>query len=339
MKKHFIIIALMIVLPTLIDAGEITPYKFSEADIPSLNNLYTIPQSSRYTVATDDKAADTIYHLSKPPTKSYPIVCICDGSSSRDSILSSIHIHRYFLQEILDLGCATLTVEKHGVDGNNIDLDRFISHYTRTQRLKDHQSVIAHLTHHKPHGWNGKLVFIGVSEGGPIALRLTEKYSADTIATVIWSGAGDFCWQEELWAFIEDLKCKGPWWLKLLTKVHRFIPLPIGLPRDKESFDDTVAHIIQNPTDEKEFMGMTYAYLADAFTFPKVNYHHLCTPLLVVTGAHDSIIDSSDEFVRKAHEAQCPITYLRVSDMDHYIRKRPDIVAASFKWLHEKLEI
>ena len=45
------------------------------------------------------------------------------------------------------------------------------------------------------------------------------------------------------------------------------------------------------------------------------------TPYLVVAGVKDSIIDSSDAFVRRAKEVGVPVTYMRISDMDHYVRK------------------
>lgn len=32
-----------------------------------------------------------------------------------------------------------------------------------------------------------------------------------------------------------------------------------------------------------------------------------------------------------------PITYLRVEDMDHYVRRRPDIIEQSFEWLKHQL--
>ena len=55
-------------------------------------------------------------------------------------------------------------------------------------------------------------------------------------------------------------------------------------------------------------------------------------PYLVVSGALDTIIESSDEFV-KAQDKGTPISYHRIPDMDHYVRKRPDVIGDSFKWL------
>lgn len=56
-----------------------------------------------------------------------------------------------------------------------------------------------------------------------------------------------------------------------------------------------------------------------------------------MTGTEDSIIASSDLFVQKARDAGAPITYFRIDGMDHYVRKRPDVIDRSFEWLKQQL--
>lgn len=60
---------------------------------------------------------------------------------------------------------------------------------------------------------------------------------------------------------------------------------------------------------------------------------------MIISGALDSFIKSSDAFVQKAQAAGVNITYMRIADMDHYIRRRPDVIAKSFEWLKEKLRL
>jgi acetyl esterase/lipase len=84
---------------------------------------------------------------------------------------------------------------------------------------------------------------------------------------------------------------------------------------------------------EKEFMGMTYRYHADALTYPSPEYHAIRAPFLVVVGTLDPFIDSCDAFVEKAGTAGAQITYIRVPDMDHYVRTRLDIIEQTFEWL------
>jgi acetyl esterase/lipase len=102
-------------------------------------------------------------------------------------------------------------------------------------------------------------------------------------------------------------------------------------------FDAHVLEIIANPSPDLWMGGMTYLYHADAFQRPPVDYSKIKAPFLVVAGAEDSIIDSCDRFVQKCLDARAPMTYFRVGEMDHYIRKRPDIIDKSFDWLRQKI--
>ena len=93
---------------------------------------------------------------------------------------------------------------------------------------------------------------------------------------------------------------------------------------------------LKNRSAQLQFLGMTYKYHADALAdYPAPAYQQLRTPFLVVAGDKDSSVASTDAFVQKAQKVGSPIKYIRVNGMDHYIRKREDIVTASFNWLAE----
>ena len=68
----------------------------------------------------------------------------------------------------------------------------------------------------------------------------------------------------------------------------------------RQHYDALMDTIILNPTCDEYFLGMTYKYHADAMLYPKVDYKKIRTPFLVVAGAQDTIIHSSDAFVEKA---------------------------------------
>lgn len=311
---------------------EITPHKFEE-ELPN----YEIPATSRFKASrSGEEENDIVFYRSLPDSENYPIAILCGGSTDKEHVSSIIHFHRYFLQECKDLGLGVVTVEQWGVDGNDIDQEEFITHYTRTQRLRDHRDVIAHLKANPFEGWNGKLVFIGVSEGGPIVTSLSAEYAEDTIAVINWSGAGDWKWRDELWVFLQRL-------VEINPDCPHSVPLSdcemcSELMTTRDKFDDLMDLIIQNPTPNEYFLNMTYLYHADAQAYPNYKYEQLLRPFLVVTGALDTIIDSSDEFVVKAHAAGAPVTYMRIGDMDHYVRKRPDVIKASFAWLQDQLK-
>ncbi|MEI8366164.1 MAG: hypothetical protein WCF65_07070 [Parachlamydiaceae bacterium] len=299
---------------------------------------YNIPSSIRFTIERENNEPPIVYYFSHPDVidKSYPILVLCEGSSSKRDIGSVFFIRNYFSERVIPLHVGYLTVEKWGVDGNQIDEEEFWNHYSRSQRLKDHLKVIKQLEAEPPSGWNGKLIFIGVSEGGPLITDLSIL-SPNTLATINWVGAGDWSWADELWQFFEDWKEKS-FWVRLYDAVPRWLPFSPDVPQTRWEFDTLVQEIICNPTPSLFMGGMTYLYHADAFQIPSIDYSQIHSPFLVVEGTKDSSIISCDQFVQKAQEANAPITYFRIEGMDHWIRKRPDVIDQSFEWLKAQLQ-
>lgn len=329
MKTVFLFINLIIACACY--AEEITPYKFTDS-LP----YYEVPASSQFAVNRSEIAApDVICYFSAPKSDSYPIAILCGGSSSAEDVQSIIHVHRYLLQEFLDLNVGVITLEQRGVNGNEVNVKEFIKHYTRSNRLKDHQLVLDYLMLNPPKGWNGDFIFLGVSEGGPIVTSLTELYSGNTLATVNWSGAGEWSWREELWVFLQKLITDNP------ECPHQVKLQDCKICSEqitsRHHYDTLMDSMILNPTFDEYFLGMTYKYHADAMLYPKIDYKKIHTPFLVVAGAQDTIIHSSDAFVEKAKSSGVNVTYLRVEDMDHYVRKRPDIINQTFEWLKSQL--
>lgn len=297
---------------------------------------YDIPTAIRFTIEREDGELPIVYYFSPPDNNDpYPILILCDGSSSKGDIRSVFFIRECLEDRILPLQVGYLTIEKWGVDGNEVDENAFWSHYTRSQRLADHLKTIRHLQEEPPSGWNGKLVFVGVSEGGPLVTDLSIL-CPDTIATVNWVGAGDWNWSDELWQFFETWKDHS-FWMRLYDAIPRWLPFSSDIPQTREEYDALVQHIIQNPVLDQFLAGMTYLYHADAFQKPTVDYTKIHSPFLVVEGTDDSSIASCDQFIQKALEAGAPVTYLRIEGMDHWIRKRPDVIDQSFDWLKKQL--
>lgn len=104
------------------------------------------------------------------------------------------------------------------------------------------------------------------------------------------------------------------------------------LPKSRNDHDQAMMRPLK--TVNLKLAGMTYKYHHDAvIVYPKPAYEKIKTPYLVVAGTKDSIIDSSNAFVQKAQKAGAPVTYMRISDMDHYVRKKEDVINDSFDWL------
>ncbi|MCP4922677.1 MAG: alpha/beta hydrolase [bacterium] len=245
---------------------------------------------------------------------------------SRDNLVSVIHAHRYFLEEILNTGCALVTLEQIGVSYDKIDANLFFKHYTRTQRYNDHLDTINHFKNNPPENWDGRFVLLGISEGGHVVTQLSEELGDEVIATILWSAAGDHTWEDEVWDFLQEIDVPKD--------------LEINLPQTRDALHDVFEACLSNPTADEEYLFMTNKYMADAIQYPLPNYEKLSgKKILVVTGANDSLIMSSDTFVEKAREVGVEITYHRIENMDHYIRLRPDVYNKTFKWLRDKTAI
>lgn len=312
---------------------------------------YEIPPSCIFSCERPiEKAPNIRYYFSPPPstTKKFPIAVLCTGSSQKDKLHSVIHFHRFYLQEFLDLGIGVLTIEQWGIDGDEkIDKEEFWNHYTRSQRLDDHKQVLWHLSENKPAGWNGKLIFLGVSEGGPIVLALTNHFKNSTLATMNFCGAGLYSWQKELFDFMQDLLPTAPWHLRtgirgleLINMLpEKIIPSSSFLLSDEKKFCSFMENdILNNPTTDKDFLGMSYKYHADAIKFEEPNFEVFQNvPLLVVAGSKENL-NSCDAFVKMAENYKAKITYKKIEGMDHYIRRRPDAIQECFEWLKNQLD-
>lgn len=260
---------------------------------------YNIPPSIRFTIDREENALPIVYYFTPPDAaQDYPILLLCEGSSSKGDVRSVFFIREYFAERVQPLQVGYLTIEKWGVDGNEINEKEFWNHYSRSQRLEDHLRVIEHLKEHPPSGWNGNLIFIGVSESGPLVTDLSTMCS-NTIATINWVGAGDWSWADELWQFFESWK-QNSFWMRLYDSIPRWLPFSSDIPPTRQEFDALVEHIIHNPTPNESMGGMTYFYHADAFLKPAVDYSKIQAPFLVVKGTADSDIESCDQFVHKA---------------------------------------
>lgn len=186
-----------------------------------------------------------------------------------------------------------------------------------------------YLKKNPPTGWNGKLAVLGVSEGGPIATQLNEQNRA-ILATVLWSGAIDTSWRDTLWLDMHE--------------VYNTVCVPQKNPVNdcydiatKNAFESRINYALTNPSSESYFFNMTNMYVADGVNFPTPSYQKLHGNILVVTGVKDTIIGSSDDFVKKANISRLNIEYWRVESMDHSIRNHPDLIDNSFAWLSNKL--
>lgn len=291
----------------------------------SLSNAYSFES---YSISRNKPSEPNInFYLSKPSVQSYPIVILVGGSTDKEHLASILWFHNYFSKELSSAMLGAVSVEGWGINGHDISESEFMNHYTRTQILHDCQYVIDYIRKHPPIGWNGKLGLLGVSEGGNIAIELNEDLKNNVLATVLWSGASDLSWRDELWANMQEIH-------GTISNCDFQDCKDIS---SRKNYDLRMDEILENPSPNKYFFNMTNKYLADAMNYPTPNYKKMNGSLLIITGDKDKLVTSSDMFYDKAKSAKVDITYWRIESMDHYIRKRPDLIESSFEWLQQKL--
>ncbi len=323
------------VFSTAEDVAGVIPLKFIQAPVKE----FSIPPKARHTMPRlFANEPDIVYYFSRPKNvETFPIVLLLGGSYNRQTLSSIFHLHRYFLQECMDLGLAIVSLEQWGVDGKNVNVDTFMEHYTRSRRLEDYQIAIKHFLAHPPAGWNGKFILFGISEGGPLVTRITEEFSDYITATINWAGAEALSWRDEFWICLQDVRRSFTWWQSALDALGQWIPFFEHVPETREEYDALMNKIVKNPTAHKEFLKITYLYHADACQYPVPRYKKIKVPFLVAIGGLDPEIESFDQFVKSAQEATCPLTLIRVADCNHFVRRNPYIVTKTFEWLEEQL--
>ena len=152
-----------------------------------------------------------------------------------------------------------------------------------------------------------------------------------TTATINWSGAGDWSWPNELWAWAKQVRKEHPFLAGLYSWWHR-------IPKTRKGFNEMMAKTLRDPSDTRWIFGMTYSYHADAINNAQFAYERIHAPMLIVCGTKDSLVESCDSFVRKAQVVNSPITYWRIDGMEHLIsQNKENIIPKSFEWLKQWL--
>jgi len=293
---------------------------------------------TRHTILRDTASnSEIIYYISQSDQESYSIVVLCEGSyCAGNAIKSPSGLLKNFLPILKDCNVGLLTVEKWGANGTQIDEKEFHTHNTISQRIQDHKQVIDNLIVENQKGWNGRLIFLGGSEGGDVATALTLIYAEQSIALIIFAGIGLKSRQDEIWDHIQMYRKNSSWY-------ERCFLWWFDIPKNRKDFDKQIEGIIQNSDFTKWWYGQTYKYWADAFTRPRetlsTEFYNLKMPIFISTGTADSFIESSDNLVEKMKLNGMQITYHRLQDVPHGITDHaPQIFDVAAVWLQDILE-
>ncbi len=253
---------------------------------------------ARHEIVSDETL---IYYLEVPSEGTYPLIIAVEGSYVDEvGPQSVLRLQNKLSDVFVNAGFALLTMERRGIDGTKVDPASFHLFNTPSQRLKDHLQLVNHLRENPPPNWNGKLVILGGSEGGPITIKLSHQVNPS--ACVVLVGCDDLTFKEYIWTTIQTLNTDPD----------------AELPSDRAAYEAQVEIMKNDPDPQKIWFGQTYLYWSDALD--QSSYHEfldLKCPAFVVTGSKDIECAATDRLIEKARQKNQNVTYLRVEGMEH----------------------
>lgn len=296
---------------------------------------------SHHTFKIGDK--DLTYYTVVPSgVKAYPLLLICDGSYTHDegpkSVRKLIEGKDYFYQlALLDLGL--LAMERRGVCGESIDSKEYHKFNFPQQRLLDHLELIKHVQLCPPLGWNGKLIILGASEGGPLAICLAKHSCITPEACIPIVGCGDQTFKEYIWQHITRMpyfqasksRCG------CIKKIVQWFSMKASkIPCSRTEYDKRCEAMNANPDPNKFWYGQTHLYWSKAMELnEEYDFLELKCPSLVISGAYDLGCEATDRLVQKAFAQKNDVRYLRIPDAGHFVsHPKFGIIGEIGKYIH-----
>ena len=251
---------------------------------------------------------------------SYSLMVVLEGSFVEELGPQSIlRLHDKLARSLLDSSIGMVTMERRGVDGEQVDIDFFHRCNTPSQRLSDHIQLLQHFKTHPPQNWNGELIILGGSEGGPIAIKLASTTNPE--ACIVLVGCGDQTFAEYIWQAIQA------------------IPSEYKPVENRAAYEAQIEMMKTNPDPTRFWFGQSFLYWADALD--QTEYREFLTlkcPVYVVAGSNDIECVSTDRLIAMAWQQEQDVTYLRIEGMGHMaLDPQWDVMRQILKWLDTKL--
>ncbi len=181
-------------------------------------------------------------YLDKPEKSPFSITLIIPGSQKE----TSLRTHDALKTELTEIGQCALTLEKQGIQGDQIDEKQFQKFLTIDDRVEDHLQLLQKLTTGLISGWDGKLSIIGQGDGGRIGAKLATKADHISALVLVASAGGWPPLEEALYSFRSEMVDDG------------YSPQYIQgfLVQAKQVF----AQALKTPKTEEKAFGYTYKY-------------------------------------------------------------------------------
>jgi dienelactone hydrolase len=145
------------------------------------------------------------FYLETPLQTAFPIVVIIQGSTCDSSWNLFQQTKGYFVS----YGIGVVSVEKYGLNESTKDCPQsYLQNNTIQQRISDHLMFVNFLRNNLK-GWNGKIVWVGGSEGGQVGSLVAPLVSETAAVAMLASGGGMTMAEELPLVFAKMLKRKG----------------------------------------------------------------------------------------------------------------------------------
>lgn len=271
-------------------------------------DLFAVSQETSF--LRKDGSLATAYISTPENTESFPLVIYIDGSLVQ-SVKNNFTVLSFLFNQ---KNMGVIAIEKRGITKDNVDFKEFQAHDRFENRLEDYMQFVNELGS-KVNNWNGQLIFIGSSEGGKIAPKLTLHFADKTLGTILIGSGGGLSFGEEI----------------------RFQIKQIGIENEIEfdeaeldrHIDEKFETILNNPSSLQTYYGNTYQWFASYLNYNLMeDLLRINTPILMIHGALDAHIPvESADLVKTNFNAlgKENLTYYRFEDLGHSISKRPDI--------------
>ena len=294
------------------------------------NSLFAIPL--RQELSTKDNSY--IYYIDFPNNfEKFPIILAIEGSyNDRIGPQSVLRLHKNLAPEILKNNIGLMLLEKRGIDGNDVNINIFHQFNTTSQRLLDHIHFIKEFKKNPPNNWNGDLIILGGSEGGPIAIKLAHKITPNTCIAIV--GCGDLSVKEYIWKEIQKIYASSSIWEKPIIKwIYQ-------LPSTRTKYDILCDKIKNNPDTQKKWFGQTFLYWSDCFDQSEdQEFLSLKCPSLIISGEQDIECFSTKRLIKKAKENKQNVTHICIKKMGHNaLNPKWGVLKNVLKWCNQILK-
>jgi len=256
-------------------------------------------------------------YFSPPSTICSPIIFAIQGSSCE----STSNWHKDLSDYAYVLGLGVIAIEKQGVSKEGIDFLEYHQANCLENRLDDSMLCLKNMNLICPE-WNGKMIFLGESEGGILVAHLAAQ-TPQTAAVLLFAVGGGLKPREEVKS-------------SLRQRLEKHGAMQSEIDQYMIFLEEQMEMMILNPTPTEQFLGNTYKWWASLLTANEASLpiiqHSL--PIYLAHGVEDSQIPilSADIAAERLKETNA-LTYQRLERYGHDL-DTADIHVAACQWLN-----